>query len=92
MARIWRRTATGVWSLMQAHIRDVLADGDKEAECYILDWSAWVVQNPARRAEAVLILKGKEGTGKGVFLDAVQKIFGHHGLCENSCDAITGRF
>ena len=30
----------GDWHLMQAHIRDVLADGDPEAERYILDWAA----------------------------------------------------
>jgi Family of unknown function (DUF5906)/Primase C terminal 2 (PriCT-2) len=82
----------GDWHLMQEHIRDVLANGDEGAECYILNLAAWAAQNPGRRAEAMLIFKGKEGTGKGVFLDAVQKIFGHHGLCEISVEAITGKF
>src|SRR5262249_19841281 len=82
----------GDWHLMQAHIRDVLADGDLEAERYILNWTAWAVQNPGKRAEAMLIFKGMEGTGKGVFLEAIQKIFGHHGLCEISVEAITGKF
>jgi hypothetical protein len=82
----------GDWHLMQEHIRDVLANGDEGAERYILNWAAWAAQNPGRRAEAMLIFKGKEGTGKGVFLEAIQKIFGHHGLCEISVEAITGKF
>src|SRR5262249_12842495 len=66
----------GDWSLMQAHIRDVLADGDQEAEGYILNWAAWAVQNPGKRAEAALVFRGDEGTGKGVFLHALREIFG----------------
>lgn len=61
---------------MQAHIRDVLADGDQEAEGYILNWAAWAVQNPGKRAEAALVFRGDEGTGKGVFLHALREIFG----------------
>jgi phage/plasmid-associated DNA primase len=82
----------GDWHLMQAHIRGVLADGDEEAERYILNWAAWATQNPGERAAAVLIFRGKEGTGKGVFLHALRQIFGVHGIYENSVERLTGKF
>jgi hypothetical protein len=82
----------GDWSLMQAHIRDVLADGDQEAEGYILNWAAWAVQNPGKRAEAALVFRGDEGTGKGVFLHALGEIFGVNGQYVDSGKAIVGAY
>jgi hypothetical protein len=69
----------GDWSLMQRHI-EMLARGDCEAIEYITNWGAWCVQNPGERAEAALALRGNKGTGKGVFLGALRRIFGGHGL------------
>src|SRR5262249_40636742 len=82
----------GDWHLMQDHIRDVLADASEEAERYILNWTAWAVQNPGKRAEAALILRGKEGTGKGVFLHTLRKVFEPHSRHENSIEGITAKF
>jgi bifunctional DNA primase/polymerase-like protein/uncharacterized protein DUF5906/primase-like protein len=70
----------GDWSRMRWHIDDVLAQGDLEAIEYITNWSAWCVQHPGERAEAALVLRGGKGTGKGVFLGALRRIFGSHGL------------
>src|SRR5215467_6796679 len=76
---------------MQAHIRDVLANGDPAGESYILSWAAWGIQNPGERVGAVLILRGAEGTGKGVFLHALRDIFGIHGLHESNIERLTGK-
>ena len=82
----------GNWSLMQAHLREVLAGGDPECESYILNWAAWAVQNPGKPAEVALVLRGGEGTGKGVFGRALRQIFGQHGVHISSAQHLVGRF
>ncbi len=72
--------AAGSWTRMQAHIAEVLADGDPAALDYIMRWSAWAVQNPGERAEAALVFRGGKGSGKGTFAHALRRIFGAHGL------------
>ena len=79
---MWRgfaiEPAPGDWSLMRAHIRDVIAAGDAALDQYIIKWTAWTVQNPGKPAEVALVLRGKKGSGKGVFGNTLCKIFGHH--------------
>lgn len=82
----------GDWSLMKAHIRDVLAGGDPESEAYILRWSAYAVQNLSGPQGVILTFRGGKGTGKGTFARALRDIFGQHGLQVASSALITGRF
>lgn len=82
----------GDWSLMKAHIRDVLAGGDPESEAYILNWSAYAVQNLSGPQGVILTFRGGKGTGKGTFARALRDIFGQHGLQVASSALITGRF
>ena len=53
------------WSLMQRHIIEVMASGGQERADYILNWLAWCVQNPAQRAEAALVFRGKRAPARG---------------------------
>jgi hypothetical protein len=82
----------GDWSLMKAHIRNVLAFGDDASAAYILRWAAWGFQNPARPAEAALVFRGSDGTGKGTFARAVTQAFGQHGMQVTSSDQFVGKF
>ncbi|WP_156441665.1 primase-helicase family protein [Sphingomonas sp. CCH16-B10] len=84
--------ALGDWSLMRAHIRDVLAAGDPVCDDYILRWAAWAVQHPDQPAEVALVFRGGMGTGKGTFARAMRQIFGQHGLHVNSPTQVSGRF
>jgi len=82
----------GDWSLMRAHIRDVLASGDEASDRYIIRWMAWTLQNPDEPAEVALTFRGEPGTGKGVFGRAMAQVFGQHGLHTGGSEMITGRF
>ena len=84
--------APGDWSLMRAHIRDILADGDEVSADYIIRWAAWAVQHPEFPAEVALVFKGGMGTGKGTFGRAMRKLFGQHGLHLTSPAQVAGRF
>ena len=79
---LWRgfsvEPVEGDWSLMDAHIYEVIANGDKDVAKYIMRWLAWLMQNPGRRAEVALVLRGGKGAGKGVLGNTIMRIFGLH--------------
>ncbi|ODU47648.1 MAG: hypothetical protein ABS96_03360 [Lysobacteraceae bacterium SCN 69-123] len=93
---LWRGWAIepkpGDWSKMREHVRGVLANGNDENADYILRWTAWAVQNPARQAEVALVFRGGRGVGKGIFARAVKDLFGQHGLHIRSSKHLTGDF
>jgi hypothetical protein len=93
---LWRGFAVeakqGDWSRMQAHIAEVLAEGDPAALDYIMRWSAWAVQNPGEQAEAALVFRGGKGSGKGTFAHALRRLFGVHGLHISNPKHLVGAF
>ncbi len=58
---------------------------------YVRKWLAHLVQKPWIIATA-LVLRGKQGTGKGTFVTAIGKLFGPHFAPLASLDQILGRF
>lgn len=85
--------AQGDWKLYREHLRTVLCDGDKERFDYVLAWMARCVQDPGgQRPGVALVLLGKQGTGKGVFMKYLGALFGSHFLHLTSSQQLTGRF
>ena len=83
----------GDWSLMQQHIRDVIANGNEEIERYIVAWMADLVQKPGgQRPGTAIVLRGKQGTGKGSFASQLGRIVGPHFLHITNQHQLTGRF
>jgi hypothetical protein len=82
----------GDWSLMRAHIENVLAKGVHDDAQYILKWCAYAVQHPGEQTEVVLVFRGGRGTGRGIFGRTMCEIFGQHGLQISSADHLTGKF
>ena len=82
----------GKWSLMRAHIKNVLAAEDKEMYEYIINWCAWTFQHPGEPAEVALVFQGKEGCGKGIFGRAMKMAFGKHGLHISDHEHLAGKF
>lgn len=91
---LWRgwgiKPVQGDWSLMRQHIKDALASGNDGTLNYILNWLAWGVQNPNRRAEVALVFKGPRGSGKGTLGNAMCRIFGQHGVHISNANHLTG--
>jgi hypothetical protein len=81
----------GDWKLLRRHVGEVLADGNKEFEDYILGWTAWVHQNPGERAEVVLVVRGGKGSGKGVWGHVMMKTFGQHALQVFNPEHLSGK-
>ena len=93
---LWRgfkvQPREGDWSLMRAHIENVLANGVQVDAEYILKWCAYAVQHPGQQTEVVLVFRGGRGTGRGVFGRTMCEIFGQHGLQISSAQHLTGKF
>ncbi len=93
---LWRGYAVepraGTWRLMQRHIVEVLASGDRASAEYIFRFAAWAVQHPGERAEVALVFKGDKGSGKGTFANALKRLFGAHGLQIYSSKHLVGAF
>jgi hypothetical protein len=92
----WRgwgvKPVKGDWSLMRAHIREVIANGDPVVDAYLMKWCARKVQLPWEVGQVVVVLRGLEGAGKGTMGWALMRIAGAHGYYISSADHLTGSF
>lgn len=82
----------GNCSLYLNHIRDVIASSDEEIYDYIIAWMADAVQNPSRRPGTAIVLRGKQGVGKGVFCSEFGSLFGQHFVHIQHSRHLTGHF
>jgi hypothetical protein len=93
---LWRGWAfepkRGDWSKLREHIKVVVCSGNDELFVYLINWLAYAVQHPDQRAEAVVVMKGKRGAGKGTVGNTMKKLFGQHALQISSGQHLVGRF
>lgn len=82
----------GDWSLFQDLMRDILCAKDDISYTYLLKWTAWCLQNPTKLPGVAVVLKGKEGAGKGTYGNAMVRLFGSHGLAVHASKHLTGNF
>ena len=93
---LWRGFAVepkkGECSLYLEHIRSTIAGGDAEIFTYIIAWMADAVQHPDKRPGTSIVLRGKQGTGKGVAISEFGKLFGHHFIQIHHTKHLVGNF
>ena len=82
----------GSWSLLKAHIRDILCNGNDDHCKWLLDWMANLFQNPARQGEVAIAMRGPEGSGKGIVARAIRHILGQHGFVISNPKHLIGNF
>jgi hypothetical protein len=83
----------GDWSLFKNHILEIIAGGKTSIFQWILAWLARIVQDPGgERPGTAIVLRGKQGTGKGIFVNIFGKILGKHFLPIAQSSQVTGRF
>lgn len=82
----------GNCNLYLNHIRDNICNGDEQIYDYILDWMAHLVQHPEILIGTAIVLRGRQGTGKGVFASWFGKLFGRHYKQITSSEQILGKF
>jgi hypothetical protein len=84
--------APGDWSLMQDHVYSVVCGGvDRDFE-YLLGLAARMYQQPHLPGDIVTVLRGHEGSGKGLFLRYLVNGWGQHGLQITNAQHLVGTF
>jgi hypothetical protein len=84
--------APGDWSLMREHIHKVICSGNDEHYEYLINMIALLFQQPSRPAEVAVVLRGKQGCGKGVLCKFIGKAWGQHGVHVFSTKHLVGNF
>ena len=69
-----------VCSMMEAHSE------------YLLNWMAYAAQYPGRQGEVAVVMRGKEGVGKGVLAREFGRLFGSHYRHISQAGHLTGHF
>jgi hypothetical protein len=83
----------GDWSMIQAHMRDILCNHDDDLYAHLLWWFATAIAEPDRRIDHAVLLVGKQGTGKSLIAEGLARIFGTaHALQVANHEQVVGRF
>ncbi len=82
----------GDCSLFLDHILNNICGGVQEYYDYLIGWMARAVQYPDRQGEAAVVLRGKQGTGKGIFAKVFGKLWGRHFLPVSNAKHLVGNF
>ena len=82
MLNLWRGFACdaipGDCSLFLDHIRDNLCKGNTDHYDFMVGWMAHAVQFPHLPGESAIVMRGRMGTGKGVFAHTFGGLWGGH--------------
>jgi hypothetical protein len=74
------------------HLRDNICSTDATHYNYLLNWMAYAVQRPEKQGEVAVVMRGKEGVGKGIFARQFGQLFGAHFLHVTQAKHLTGHF
>jgi hypothetical protein len=96
MLNLWRGFGvvpkSGDWSLMRAHIFNVVCNGNQELFDYLIKWMAYAVQHPDKPIGVAVAFLAPQGAGKGVVARTFGSFFGKHFVHITHGDQLTGRF
>ena len=74
------------------HVKENVCGGVEEHYEWVLSFIADLFQNPGRRPGVALVLRGKRGTGKGVFANQIGKMCQPHYIQVSHPRHLTGNF
>lgn len=82
----------GDWSIIKAHLLDVICEGNTAVYLYLVSYLAHMLQLPHIKPGIMLILLGKQGTGKGLFFQILQRIWPRTSLLVSDINQVIGQF
>ncbi|MEH6589164.1 MAG: primase-helicase family protein [Halioglobus sp.] len=74
------------------HLLTVICDGSREYYEYFLNWLALLAQHPGSLPLVAIVLLSDQGTGKGLLMEYLGKIFGRHYKHITNRSHLTGAF
>ncbi len=83
---------SGDWEKIRYHIERMACKGDSTLSEYLLNWIAYTFQNPDKPAGAAIVLRGGQGTGKGLLGNFLMSLWGVHGMHISNPKHLVGNF
>lgn len=88
----YNANAEGDCTLYLDHVKRNICNGDDDIYKYLIGWMATAVQYPSRPGHAAVVLRGRQGTGKGRFAHHFGALFGRHFLPIRDSNHLFGQF
>ena len=79
-------------SLILNHLLQVICSGDTISFDYLIGYLAHMIQKPAEKPGVMIVLLGRQGTGKGMFFNLLRAIWPRTTLQVTDVDQVVGRF
>lgn len=93
---LWRgfyfQPLPGKCELFLNHILEIICSNNEEHYAYLIRWLARCVQQPDTQGEIAVVLRGRQGTGKGTFISAFGRLWGRHFLQVSNSKHLVGQF
>jgi hypothetical protein len=82
----------GNWNIIKTHIMSVICSGDVKLYEYLICFLAHMLQFPALKPGIMVVLLGKQGTGKGLFFQILHRIWPRTTLLVSDVNQVLGQF
>jgi hypothetical protein len=82
----------GDCSLYWAHVQEVICCGNEEIYRFVRRWLAHIIQKPGELPGTALVLRGEQGTGKGMFVEPICALLGKHSFTAYNLKHLVGNF
>jgi hypothetical protein len=84
--------AAGNWVAIKNHLLGVICSGDTQIFEYLIKYLAHMLQYPHEKPGVMIVLLGKQGTGKGLFFQVLQRIWSRTSLLVSDVNQVVGQF
>lgn len=78
--------------LLWQHVFFVICRGNRRHYRYLRKWMAHIFQKPGELPGVAIVIRGKQGTGKTIYVDLLGDCLGQHFLVLTQMEQLTGRF
>jgi hypothetical protein len=82
----------GSWSKLKNHIRDIVCAGIEDHFDWFMGWMARMVQFPGEPGHTAIVMRGKQGAGKGIVAKALRRLFAQHAMAISNSKHLVGNF
>lgn len=82
----------GNWYQIRRHLFEVICGSDRRVLSYLLRYLAHAIQYPHEKPGVMIVLLGKQGIGKGLFFQLLDRIWPRSTLLVSDIDQVVGRF
>ena len=82
----------GDCSLFLEHLKTNVCSGEQDHYDYLVGWMARAVQKPASAGQVAVVLRGGQGTGKGIMAKTFGNLFGRHFMQISNSNHLVGNF